>query len=63
MRYQAGSLIHYESDDPTFDTKEEAEAYIVKHFQFSDGPGALWTSQDDGSELLAIYYMNEWFVK
>jgi hypothetical protein len=63
MKYQAGDLIYYEDDDPIFDTREEAEAYVEKHFQFLDRPGAVWTDQDDGSELLAIYYGGEWFTK
>lgn len=59
--YQVGHLIHYQPDDPTFETLEEAEQYVIREFKYSDWPYGIWTGQDEGSELVAIYHDQKFF--
>lgn len=60
MRYQVGHLKDIKNDDPVFDTLELAAQDAMLKSQPNriwDGePYGVWTSQDDGCELVAIAY-------
>ena len=62
MKYQVGELLHYEEDDPQFKELKTAISYAVHH-SYNDRPWGIWTSQNDGGELLIIVYMQEVFRK
>lgn len=57
MKWQVGDLVDFKDDDPVFDDKQDAVDYAQKKSEenYEDLFG-LWTSEDDGSELLAIFY-------
>ncbi len=55
MSYQVGHLIHFDKNDPTFETLEEAHIYAIEQ-SIDDSPYGIWTSQEEGSELQAIAY-------
>ena len=52
--FQVGNLIHYEDDDPVFDTEEKAIGYAVKGFEFFDFPIGIW--EKESGDLLHIYH-------
>lgn len=62
MEYQVGDLLHYEKDDPLFNTLEAAIKHAVQQ-SYNDGLWGIWTDQGSGSELLVIVYMQEVFHK
>jgi hypothetical protein len=57
MKYQVGRLTNFHADDPVFDEYKDAiECALKKNKEdkWSEVPIAVWASQEDGSELLAI---------
>ena len=60
--YQVGSLIMFKPDDPEiedyWEAIERAEALSI-----DDGLYGVWKGQMEGSELLAIAYSREIFIK
>ena len=62
MKYQVGRLVHYTDEDPIFDSRTEADAYALEVSASGLEPMGVWTSQDDGSDLLAIAHEGELFT-
>ena len=62
MKYQVGDLTAFMDNDPEFDTREAAFDYAATYSDdhYEDVLG-IWTSQDDGSELIAIAHNGELF--
>ena len=60
--FQVGCLQHFEDDDPEFDNWDVA-LKPASAWSLNDNPIAIWTGQDEGSELLAIVYMQEIFLR
>ena len=59
-KFQVGHLTNFETDDPLFDTREDAEKHAQQEFPLSDFPVGLW--RFDGGELLGIWYQGEWYT-
>lgn len=57
MKWQVGDLIDFTDEDPVFETLqaaiEHAETESIALYEAYLG---LWTSQDEGAELLAVYH-------
>ena len=65
--YQVGDLTAFQENDPVFTGEcayiqalTQALAWSVEN---ADTPYGLWTTPDDGSELLRIVYNGEVFTK
>ena len=63
MPYQVGDLQFYTQDDPTFETRVEAETDALKKALTDMSPVGVWTSQEEGSELVSIAHEGELFRK
>lgn len=61
-KYQVGFLMGYESDDPEYGDWDSALSYALHIGQIDETIG-IWSSQDEGSDLLAIIYQGEVFKK
>lgn len=61
VKYQVGYLIHFQKDDHEFDQLLDAVKYALEKSHLC--PFGVWTSQKDGSELMAIVYQDEIFTK
>jgi hypothetical protein len=57
MKYQSGDLVSPKETDPTFETYSEAFAHVK--YDSLLRPQGIWSSQADGSELLAIIWDRE----
>ena len=57
MSWQVGELEDFKDDDPVFDDKQDAINYATELSEEKyEGFYGLWTSQDDGGELVAIFH-------
>lgn len=64
ISYQVGDLFDFQDSDPEFEDWQAACAHALKLSDESDEVYiGVWTGQDDGSELKAIAYLGELFVK
>ena len=67
VAYQVGDLLAFQENDPVFTGECAYSAALAQALTWSekntDTPYGLWTSQDDGSELLAIVHNGEVFTK
>ena len=61
MPFQIGEIGNLSPKDPTFDTYEKAQAAIEAK-NWNDGAWGIWTTQEDGSECLAIWFMGTEFL-
>lgn len=52
--FQVGDLTNYQSDDPVFESEEDAIGYAVKEFEYWDQPVGIW--EKDSGDLLHIYH-------
>ena len=57
MGFQSGKLINPSEDDPTFDTYSKAVLHVTNDSERA--PMGVWTSQEEGSELIAIIWNRE----
>ena len=57
MRYQSGQLTNPKESDKTFDTYSAAVLNVTHASETQ--PQGVWTSQEDGSELVAIIWERE----
>ena len=60
--YQIGSLQNFKVDDPEFGDFWEAVEWATE-LSIDDSLYGVWTSQSEGSDLLAIAYGGEVFQK
>lgn len=61
MGYQVGHLVHYQSDDPVFDNLESAERFALEASAGTDMPYGIWSTQEEGSEIIEIVYQGNFF--
>jgi hypothetical protein len=64
-RYQIGDLTHFRTDDPVVDSLNMALECALDMSGIDSDPSAvgIWSSQDEGSELLFIAFGGELFKK
>lgn len=64
MTYQVGDLMNFGDNDPVFDTLQAAADHARKLSEDEyESTFGLWTGQEDGSELLAIFHAGEGYWK
>lgn len=64
IRYQVGDLIYFQDSDPEFDEWQAAYVYALQLAEESDEHLlGIWTSQEDGGELMAIVHQGDVFTK
>lgn len=61
--YRVGHLEHFREDDPLLDGYDEAIEFAKQYHKYDDLATGIWTGPDSDSDLIAIYYGRELFVK
>ena len=62
MPYQVGNLEAVQEDDPVFEDLVEAQNVALDRSQYRECAQGIWTSQQEGSEIVAIAYQGSLFT-
>ena len=63
MPYQVGDLEFFTEDDPVFEDRVDAESKAIEISRGNDATIGVWTSQEEGSDLVSIAHQGELFRK
>jgi len=56
MAFQVGDLDNIQDDDPVFESQHKAKNAAAERSRYRDCAQGIWTSQAEGSEIIAIAY-------
>ena len=61
MPYQIGDLEDFQEADPEFEDNQEAIRQAIERSRYRDCAQGVWTSQAEGSDVVAIAYQGDLF--